>query len=404
MDKKLFSPFPILFIATIFSVAFLSLFTGCCIFGGGGKEALQTVETPPAKPTPPAVSQPETSKPIPAAIPPTKSRFQTDEFDDEVKMVNGSLNWSKGVIRATGYGVPPDNAVNASQGKLLAFTAARAEAYAALLEVTKGVQVTATTTVENHMVKDHTIDQKVEGVIKGAVEIKREFQEKDQTAGVELGIFLEDVAKSISTSALPPETAVLFTGWEPNDDETLRRLAGENEKLQNLIGETSENLDEMKQKLEEMAEENKKLVDKDKELLATIEDLKKEIKLIGYSKEIIEPEKSYTGIVINAAGSGIKRCMAPNIYYKSGDTPKLLYGANDGRERGADLKVLVQWVKTLDKAQAHSRVTKDPFIIEAIGLAEEQSALVISADYAMIIEKINEKSHLLENGKVVIVR
>ncbi|MFQ6042000.1 MAG: hypothetical protein ACE5PV_14170, partial [Candidatus Poribacteria bacterium] len=341
MDKKLFSLFLIFFVATIFSVAFLLLFTGCGIFGGGGKEAPKIVETPPAKPTAPAVSQPETPKPLPAAVP-SDSQFQTDELDYEVKMVNGSLNWSKGVIRAKGYGVPPDDAINPQQGKLLAFKAAHDGALANLIEITEGVQVTATTTVENYMAKNHTIKTEVEAKIKGAIEISREFQEEDQTAVVEMGIFLENVAVSIPKGTLPFDEAVHPVVWDGKEDETLRSLASDNKELLEPI-ETSASLDEIKQKLQEIAEENKTLADKNKELLATIEKLNKEIEALKESKKPIDTEQTYTGIVIKAAGSGIKPSMTPSIYYRSEDTDKLLYGINDGRKRDANVHALVAW-------------------------------------------------------------
>lgn len=398
MDKKMFSPFPIFFVATIVSVVFISLFTGCVIFGGAGKETPQMA----VEPTEPAVSQAGTLPPLPAAMPKNKSRFQVDELDDEVKMVNGSLNWTKGVIRAKGYGIPPEDAVNAQHGKLLAFGIAHEEALAALVEITEGVHVTATTTVESYAKIDRTVTSKIEGVIRGAVEINREF--KNQTAIIELGVFLEDVAASIPATSLPFDVETVFASWKPKEDETLKRLVSENEKLQNLVKETSGNLDEMKQKLQEMAEENKKLLDKDEKLLATIEKLNQEIEIIKTLEHgPTEPEQMYTGLVVNAAGSSVKRCMQPNIYYRSGDTYKLLYGTNDGIQKYSDSPVLAHWVKTLSSAQTHPNVTKDPFIIDAVGLEKEQSAIVISADDAEKIEKLNEIAQILEGCKVVIV-
>lgn len=80
---------------------------------------------------------------------------------------SGTVNWVIGVIRVTGIGAPPPHAVNAGQKRAMALKAARSVAYRNLLELTKGVKVSSTTTVNNFMSND-IVKTKVMGIIKGA--------------------------------------------------------------------------------------------------------------------------------------------------------------------------------------------------------------------------------------------
>jgi len=394
MDRKILYRFSVFFVLGILGAAFL--LTGCGIFGGGKKEVAEA----PMKVEKPAAAPSKAPGPLPAAVMASEDQFQSAESDYEVKMVNGSLNWSKGAIRAKGFGIAPDNITNPQQRKLLAFEAARRVAQAALLEITMGVQVTATTTVENYVVKENVIQTKIEGVVKGAIEISRKFDEKEQTAVVELGVVLEDVAMSIPTEAVSTNGgSLMLSAWDGGVDETLFQIASNDEDLVETI-ESSENLDEIEQKLQKMAEDNKGLANQNDKLLSSIERLTREIEAL---KNVEKPQVEYTGVIINASGSGMKPCIAPSIYARSGDNDKLLYGTNDGRARDDNVHALVAWEKTVSDATANPRVWKIPLIIKATHVAKGQSMLAISAEDAKKIEKINKETQVLEKGKVIIV-
>jgi PBP1b-binding outer membrane lipoprotein LpoB len=389
MDKKTLYRFSVFSIIMIFGIAFLLI--GCSHFGGGKKEEAEV--TAQAETEKPAAAPSKESAPLAAAMMASEEQFKMDESDYEVKMVNGSLNWSKGAIRATGFGVAPENITNKEQRKLLAYEAARRVAQAALLEITMGVEVTATTKVENYVVKDQIVETKVQGVVKGAVEISRKFDEKEQTAVVELGVVLEDVAMSIPKGAVSTNGGSFqFSAWDSDEDETLFQLAEGNAEMIETIN-SSENFDEMEQKLEDMAKTNESLADQ-------VARLTKEIASL---KTTEEPPVEYTGVVINAAGSGMKPCIAPSIYARSGDSDKLIYGTNDGRARDTNVHALVAWEKTLSDAKENPRVWKTPLVIKATHVAKGRSTLAISAEDAKKLERINEGAQLLEKGKVIIV-
>lgn len=83
----------------------------------------------------------------------------------------GITNWGDQTISATGIGVVSDNPVNAARERANALRAAKIVALRNLLEQTKGVQITSTTTIRNFETVDDTIIARVSGVVQGATEV-----------------------------------------------------------------------------------------------------------------------------------------------------------------------------------------------------------------------------------------
>ena len=79
-----------------------------------------------------------------------------------------AANWEESTLTAEGMGVAPATAYNPTQAKMLARRAALVDAYRQLLEMAKGVDVDASTTVENMMVTSDIITTHVSGVVNGA--------------------------------------------------------------------------------------------------------------------------------------------------------------------------------------------------------------------------------------------
>ncbi len=101
---------------------------------------------------------------------------QTFSPTDAVEAKNtGSINWTVGEVYATGIGAPSAQAVNAAQARAMAERAAVVVAYRNLLETVKGVRVDSETMVENFMVKSDVIRTQVDGIVKGARVVKKQY-------------------------------------------------------------------------------------------------------------------------------------------------------------------------------------------------------------------------------------
>ncbi len=83
-------------------------------------------------------------------------------------------DWNSNTITVTGTGIAPAGSYGA-QARILAKRAAVADAYRQLLEIVKGVQIDATTTVEMAMTTSDTVNLHVEGVIRGAKIVDENF-------------------------------------------------------------------------------------------------------------------------------------------------------------------------------------------------------------------------------------
>jgi len=100
------------------------------------------------------------------------SMLFAQSFDDrdyvQELSANGGTNWTKGVVTATGIGVPSPEATNAFHARAMAKRAALVVAYRNLLEIVQGIRVDSVTTVNNYMVQNDEIKTKVQGFVKGA--------------------------------------------------------------------------------------------------------------------------------------------------------------------------------------------------------------------------------------------
>lgn len=115
---------------------------------------------------------------------------------------NGSVDWTAGLVTATGLGAPPPHAVNPAQARAMAKRAAYIVATRNLLEVVKGVRVDSATLVENFMVTSDVIKTEVSGFVKGA-QIMQEKAHPDGSVEVLVGVRLSG---DMASTLLPKET------------------------------------------------------------------------------------------------------------------------------------------------------------------------------------------------------
>ncbi|MFH1993900.1 MAG: hypothetical protein ABIK98_16090 [Pseudomonadota bacterium] len=87
----------------------------------------------------------------------------------------GSINWSAGIVQATGIGAPPENVYGKPSARPMALRAATLDAYRNILEVVNGVRIDSTTVVKDYAVESDVIMSKVEGMVHGAEIVKKEY-------------------------------------------------------------------------------------------------------------------------------------------------------------------------------------------------------------------------------------
>ncbi len=92
----------------------------------------------------------------------------------EMVTPDGRVDWTAGVVQATGIGMPPNNFSNKFQANELARVAAWNVALKNLLKMVKGISVDSATTISDYMTSDDLFRAKIEGLVKDARIVREE--------------------------------------------------------------------------------------------------------------------------------------------------------------------------------------------------------------------------------------
>jgi len=89
--------------------------------------------------------------------------------------LQGSINWSEGVVQAVGIGAPSEKHYGKPSARPMALRAAKLDAMRNILEAINGVRIDGSTIVRDYAVESDIIRSKVEGMIQGAEIVKQEY-------------------------------------------------------------------------------------------------------------------------------------------------------------------------------------------------------------------------------------
>jgi len=262
---------------------------------------------------------------------------------------NGSVNWSQGVMMATGIGSPPEKYYGKPQARPMALRAAQLDAYRNLLEVTKGVRVNSVTVVEDSMVSSDMIRSQVDGMVKGAQIIKKEYL-SDGTVEVTVAMSLRGgFAQLILPQDIKPVPEIRTIPSAPPAPHVPEEVTPA------------------------MPEPTTPAV----------------------------APAVYTGLVVDARGLGARPAMSPKILDERGQE---VYGSAYVSREYAVQQGMAGYAKDMTASQTNPRVTDQPLTVK--GLKTEgagQSDLVISNADADTIRGASENLSFLKKCRVMIV-
>ncbi len=121
---------------------------------------------------------------------------------------NGAINYSQGIITATGIGAIPEYAVNAAQARAMAIRAAKTDARRQLVEMVNGITLTSETTMRNRMA-DEVVKESVSGVIRGAYQVGETRYLSDTSVEVTMAVSMSGISEIVTpaTGFAAPVTA-----------------------------------------------------------------------------------------------------------------------------------------------------------------------------------------------------
>jgi hypothetical protein len=260
-------------------------------------------------------------------------------------MGSGGVDWTTGVITATGLGAPPENAVNRAQARAMAERAAFVVATRNLLEVVKGIRVDSATLVENFITTSDVIKTEVSGFVQGAQIMKKQVN-ADGSVEVMVGVRLTG---DLANLLLPKSTG----GGSPILPPSGRSFTAQPREP------------------------------------APVQP--------GQAPTAV----AFTGLIVDARGTGVRPAMVPKIRNEEG---REVYGSAFVNRQYAVEQGMVGYLKDVGAAQANPRVTDRPLLVKALKTdGPNRTDLVISNSDAQVLHGMKEHLSFLEKARVMVV-
>ena len=259
-----------------------------------------------------------------------------------MQAAEAAAQWEQGTITAEGFGTPPAGAYG-SKASIMARRAAIVDAQRNLAEQVSGVQVDAETTVENFVISSDLVKTKVSALIKGAMVVEEQM--------------MPDGAYRVVMSMPMYGTQGLASAIMP------------------------------------AIRDNTPPTPPPPVISATITT---QIQMGG----------TYTGVIVDAGGMGLKPSFSPVIYDTNG---RAIYGVSNINYDQAISQGMVGYSASVSAAQTLPRVGATPLVIKAVQVRGGNNStnpvnVVVSVDDGDRILAANQQSQMLMNGAVVFVR
>lgn len=338
--------------------------------------------------------------------------FASEVVDDFPK---GSINWSNGIVTAKGSGVPPANAANPAQARLMAERAAISDARRNLLEIVGEVRVDAASTVGTLMTKKDVIMTRVSGIVKGSTVTQRRYLDD---GSVEVTVEMPITGAFLDVMLTEVKSVPSVTMTRPSSKPIKKDLP----RMEIIIPVKPP---ENKKTVPEPPKPATPVVPPVPPVPATPSEPVKEAKLAEPSKPavapapapIVEPVKTaravpeyekidltkvnYSGLIIDAREIDVKPALMPKVLDEKG---AVIYSSANMQKEEAVKTGVVGYAKEVDAAKKHPRVTETPVVVAAMkGSGEKRSDVTISDRDAQVITTTEPALGYLKKGRVMIV-
>ncbi len=305
-------------------------------------------------------------------------------------LANGTINWSKGIITATGSSAAPPSLKNPAQARLMAKRAAIVDARRNLLETVKGVRVDAQTTVQSHMTVSDVVVSKVNGMVKLSVVVSTRYMNNGAVevtvamplTGDLLKLMLEQLGK-LAGSYTPSPLSREIPQRKP-----LTRPPPPRPSPSPPVPEPSSPSLTLKPTVEAKAAIDKK-------------EAKKEIVKDEFPTDLDLSKLNYSGLVVDARRLQLRPALVPKILDQRGE---IVYSAANLIQKDSVKMGVVGYAKDVDAAKKNQRVTATPFVIKGVhATGQKKTDVVINNRDAKVVQGSDRHTNYLKNGRVLVV-
>ncbi len=247
------------------------------------------------------------------------------------------VDWDRGVVMAEGLGAPASSAKNTAQKNATALRAAKLDAARNMLEMIKGINLSSNTTIRDAMVQNDTVRTQIQGRLFGLRPSGKPRYFSDGSVSI--------IMEASLRQTIPDEALTSSTGEAPSE----------------ISGPSS-----------------------------------------GSSGSArLDPGRVYTGLIIDARGSGAQPAMSPKIYDEEGNE---LYGSAYVDQEFVQKHGMAGYVRDLDQALANERVQGTPAVLKALSSSgANQTDLILSKSDADQLRSLADHLNFLREARVVIV-
>ncbi|UZP68717.1 LPP20 family lipoprotein [Desulfovibrio mangrovi] len=307
---------------------------------------------------------------------------------------SGYIDWQNMRAIGSGMGVVPANASQA-QARFLGTRAAAVDARRNLLEVVKGVRIDSTTVVNNYLVQNDVIASQVQGFVQGA-QVENTWITND-------GIYHATVSLPL-TGAFGKMLMVTLGTPPPRDGMGEQDLPPA---TRQRIGELERRIDILMSQMEAL----RAALDKQETRISgvesaisgqgtTLSEMRKQLDSPARPQQS-PPLPSYSGLVVDARGSGFTPCLRPELHGPDG----LIFPSQTLNRQVAAAEGFVRYMDSIPAAQRLQRVGNLPLTIKATGtVSGTPSALTVSEnDAATLHSLLTGENNMLDTCRIVIV-
>lgn len=352
----------------------------------------------------------------------------------------GNIDWIEQKVVATGIGAPPAKYLGKPKARPMAQRAAVTVARRNLLEVVKGVHIDSTTRVENSLVQDDTIVAKVKGLLNSSTVVGYKYLDDGTVEATvsmpltgQLGEVLVRMASQTKAGfeeGLPaPDLELRIRQLEERVRTLEEALSGmkkitfQQEEMisvfkqflvawvdyaasKPLLVQTGYETDSQISNLNERLKSQESRLEKIAAILDDMAGRLDSLEKIGAKPGIIaKPEKPkqtvpYTGLVIDARGTGFRPCLKPEVYGLS----KLIYPGDYVDLVKAIQTGYVRYYREIGRAQQSPLAGSLPYTVKAKGTFKGKRSLEIDAEvYNSLKAYVDASANFLVKCNVVIV-